>query len=175
MANSKNLVPFIKQWEGKYCDVKGDRGGCTNAGVTIGTFKNVYGKDKTCSDLKKLTLEQWSFIFKELYWDKCLGDNLINQSVANMLVDWYWTSGKWAILKFQKCLNVTQDGVFGKNTLLTANKEKPLLLFNALKKERQDFFCSIVISHPSQRKFLKGWLNRVDKKEKFIKDNLMEV
>lgn len=162
MANSKNLVPFIKKWEGHYCDVKGDRGGCTNAGVTIGTFKSIYGQDKTCLDLKKLTDNQWSFIFKKLYWDKCYGDYLINQSVANMLVDWYWTSGKWAIIKFQKCLNVTQDGDFGKNTLNSANKANPLVLFNALKTERKNFFCSIVKNHPSQRKFLKGWLNRAN-------------
>ena len=162
MANSKNLVPFIKKWEGHYCNVVGDRGGCTNAGITINTFKSVYGQDKTCLDLKKLSLDQWSFVFKKLYWDKCYGDSIINQSVANMIIDWYWTSGKWAILKLQKCLNVTQDGNFGKITLDNTNKANSIILFNSLKSARKDFFCSIVKNHPSQRKFLKGWLNRAN-------------
>jgi hypothetical protein len=33
-----------------------------------------------------------------MYWDKWKADKIENQSIANLLVDWVWTSGKWGII-----------------------------------------------------------------------------
>ena len=43
--------------------MKNDHGGATNSGVTIAVFQSVYGKNKTKNDLKRMTDEQWDYIF----------------------------------------------------------------------------------------------------------------
>ena len=59
MADSSILKPFILSFEGGYSNKKSDRGGATMKGVTLETFRKVYGANKTASDLKKITDEQW--------------------------------------------------------------------------------------------------------------------
>ena len=58
MAESKILAPFIRSWEGGFSNVRGDRGGATMMGVTLTTFRSVYGRSKTVDDLKKITEAQ---------------------------------------------------------------------------------------------------------------------
>lgn len=48
---------------------------------------------------------------------------LKNQSIANILVDWYWGSGKWGIVIPQRILGLTADGVVGPKTLDKINQE----------------------------------------------------
>ena len=74
MADYRKLVPFIKKWEGGFSNHPQDRGGATNKGVTLTTYRMVYGKDKTVDDLKNMTESQWNYIFKKLYWDKWKAD-----------------------------------------------------------------------------------------------------
>ncbi len=46
MADVKILAPFILKWEGGFVDDPVDRGGATNKGVTIATWRQVgYDKD----------------------------------------------------------------------------------------------------------------------------------
>ena len=46
MANVNKLAPFILKWEGGFVDHKNDKGGATNMGVTIATWRQVgYDKD----------------------------------------------------------------------------------------------------------------------------------
>ena len=55
MAKCEVLKPFILSWEGGFANVPGDRGGATNRGVTIATFRSVFGQDKTVDDLKRVS------------------------------------------------------------------------------------------------------------------------
>ena len=46
MADVDKLLPFILAWEGKFVDDPDDRGGATNMGVTLKTWRSVgYDKD----------------------------------------------------------------------------------------------------------------------------------
>ena len=38
--------------------------------------------------------------------------------------------------------------------------------------KQREFYNIIVNKNDTQKKLLKGWLNRVDRKEKFLKENL---
>ena len=58
MADYRKLVPFIKKWEGGFSNHPNDKGGATNKGVKLSTYRMVYGKDKTVDDLKNLTESQ---------------------------------------------------------------------------------------------------------------------
>lgn len=161
MANAEILKPFILSWEGGFANVAGDRGGATNKGVTIATFRSVFGQSKTVNDLKNLTDDQWMLIFKKLFWNKWMADNIKSQDIANLLVDWVWASGAYGIKLPQKVLGVKIDGIVGNKTLAAINNyPNQRELFDKLWKERKEFFERI--GKGTQAKFLAGWLNRLN-------------
>jgi lysozyme family protein len=162
MADYRRLIPFIKRWEGGYCEVKGDKGGVTNEGITLATFRHYYGEESTKDNLKNMTESQWEHIYKIGFWDKWRADEIGSMRVAAMLVDWVWASGSWGIIIPQRVLGLKQDGVVGIKTLSAVNNSEPITLFAKLYKARKEFYEGIVARQPSQRKFLAGWLNRLN-------------
>jgi len=166
MADITKLSPIILKWEGGFCNDPKDKGGATNMGVTIATWKaQGYDKDKDkdidVNDLKLLTKADFEFMLKK-YWDKWKADNINNQSVANILVDWAWGSGKWGIIIPQRILKVQDDGIVGQQTLSVLNNVNQKGLFDRIFEERQKFLNGIVKNNPSQKRFIKGWLNRLN-------------
>lgn len=163
MAKSEKLMPFILKWEGGFVNDPVDLGGATNKGVTIGTFRKFYGQDKSIEDLKNITDEQWLAIFKDGYWNPWKADDINNQSIANICVDWAWASGtQTSIKQVQKILNVSIDGIVGPKTLYAINAGCQEKLFNQIKEARIEFVNNIVNRRPAQKKFLRGWLNRIN-------------
>lgn len=162
MADYKKLVPFVLKWEGGFVNDKNDLGGCTNKGVTLATFQSYYGKGKTATDLKNITDEQWNTIFKQGFWDKWKGDGIADQNVANILVDWYWCSGNYGIKIPQRVLGVTVDGVIGSKSISAVNAKDGKALFKQLKQERLDFIDRICQTRPQNKKYKKGWVNRIN-------------
>lgn len=163
MAKAELLKPFILRWEGGFVDDPLDRGGATNKGITIGTFRNFYGQDATVEQLKNITNEQWLHIFKCGYWDKWKADDIDNQSIANIVVDWAWASGTVTSIKqVQKILGVAVDGIVGNNTLTAINTAGQRDLFDRIHGKRIEFIENIVKRDPSQARFLKGWKNRIN-------------
>jgi lysozyme family protein len=166
MAKSELLMPFIQKWEGGYANNPNDKGGCTMKGITIKTYRKYFGEYKTCSDLKNITEEQWLHIFENGYWNPCKGDDIIDQSIANIIVDWAWMSGvKTAIKKIQKIIGVEDDGIVGKQTLNAINSFPPDILFEIIYNERKKYYYNICENNPSQEVFLKGWMNRLNDME----------
>lgn len=163
MADYRKLIPFILKFEGGFVNDPNDSGGLTNKGVTLNTFRSVYGRAKTINDLKRMTVDQWRHIFKSLYWDKCKADDIADQSIANMLVDFAWHSGvTTAIKKLQKIVGVTSDGICGVQTIGTINSRYAPETFNLLKAARMRYLQGIVKNKPSQARFMKGWTKRVN-------------
>lgn len=162
MADYKELVPIVRKWEGGWSNNPNDMGGCTMSGVTIATFRSVYGSGKTCSDLRRLTEDQWNHIFKKKYWDRWRADEIRNQSIANLLVDWLWTSGVWGIKYPQRILGVADDGLVGPRTIAAINGHPDQEeLFRKLWDRRLKQFRAIA-SKPGQRGFLNGWTSRLN-------------
>lgn len=163
MAKAEALKPFILRWEGGFVDDPLDRGGATNKGITIGTFRNFYGKDATVEQLKNITDEQWLHIFKSGYWDKWKADDIENQSIADIVVDWAWASGTATSIKqVQKILGVAVDGIVGNDTLTSINSADQRSLFVKIHSRRIEFVENIVKRDHSQARFLKGWKNRIN-------------
>ena len=176
MAKSLNLIKFILSWEGGYVNDPDDRGGETNKGITIGTWKAagfdtfrkipVLQVGKKCytnvtKSLYEMTDTQWEYVFKKYYWDRWKADEIKNQSVANLLVDWVWGSGVWGIKYPQVLLKVTQDGIVGPKTLAALNSQDPEELFKKLVKEREAYIERLVLRSPKNKKFEKGWYRRL--------------
>lgn len=183
-ADIEHLSPIVSKWEGGYVDDPLDRGGSTNMGITIGTWRQL-GYDKNGDgvidkeDMKLLETKDFDLILRK-YWDKWKADQLINQSVANILVDWYWASGKWGIVIPQRLLKVTADGIVGVNTIKAANSKNQKVFFDEIYEARVKFVTDIAVNslikyeksigrkatekekkNNTQYKYLNGWLNRL--------------
>lgn len=162
------LVPFILKWEGGFVDDPADLGGATNKGVTMTTWKQV-GYDKNgdgCIDILDLKLisnnDVLLRVLKPYYWDRWKADEIKNQSVANILVDWVWASGAYGIRIPQRVLGVKSDGIVGPATIAAVNVHDSFELFKKIKHTRTEFIENICKSRPENRKFRKGWLNRLE-------------
>lgn len=163
MADYRVLVPIIKKWEGGFSDNPNDSGGATNKGVTLATFRQFYGQNKTVNDLKAITDAQWLNIFLSGYWNKVRATEINNQSIANIIVDWAWASGPdTAARKVQKIVNVDVDGIVGPKTLAAINAYNPQQLFDRIKSERISFVENLVKNRPKDSVFLTGWKNRIN-------------
>ena len=166
MADPKKLMPFILKWEGGFVDDPDDLGGATNKGITIGTYGE-YRKRKglpapTVQDLKNLTEKEWYEVFKTMYWDRWRADEIKNQSVANILVDWVWASGVHGIKRPQTILGVVPDGIVGAKTIAALNAAYPDRVFEAMKADRAKFIDEICKARPKNEKYRKGWMNRIN-------------
>lgn len=164
MANFGVFFRKLLRLEGGYANHKNDKGGCTNKGITINTFRDYYGAGLDCNDLKEIKEEQVEHIYKDGYWDKCWGDKIADSNLAHLLVDFAINSGcKKAIKTLQSIIGVDDDGIMGKITLNAINSYyNPKELFEELKEARKKHYLDIVEKNPSQKVFLKGWLNRLD-------------
>lgn len=186
MAQIEKLIPHILLWECSITVQKGetlqhayerarakgivtlknDSGGATMCGVTIGTFtdwRRKQGKAKpTVNDLKKLSYTEWLAILKSVFWDPCKADQIVNQSVANMLVDWRWVNGTQAVRDAQTTFSLVADSIVGPKTLAALNSTPALTVFNRLKAARERAYHKIVECNPSKKRFLVGWLNRTN-------------
>jgi len=167
MANVKLLTPKILKWEGGFVNDPSDKGGATNKGVTLSTWKQCgYDKDGDgdidCDDIRLLSVDDASLVLKKYYWDRWKGDWILNQSVANILVDWVWGSGKWGIVIPQRILYLKEDGIVGNMTLNAVNNIDPAKFHQQIKQAREEFLRDIVIRDESQSRFIQGWLNRLN-------------
>lgn len=161
MAKAELLVPKILRWEGGFVNDPDDAGGATNKGVTIATFRKFYGADATVAQLQKITDQQWLHIFRVGYWEKFRADEIEDQSIANICVDWLYNSGIVAIKRVQKIVGVEDDGIVGAKTIAAINKREADPLFYQIRAARIAFVETIARNKPSQRKFLQGWKNRI--------------
>lgn len=169
MADVNKLIGFILKWEGGFVNDPDDLGGATNKGVTIATWRQVgYDKDGDgdidVDDLKLLTNDDvMNRVLKPHYWDRWKADNIKNQSIANILVDWVWASGKYGIVRPQKILGVVADGIVGNKTISALNNyPDQKQLFDLIKADRVAYIDEICKARPANLKFRTGWLRRLN-------------
>lgn len=168
---------IVLKHEGGYALVPGDRGGETYKGISRVNYPKWPGWKiidqnkplKNNSTIKNLLLDEMVKIFYNVeFWDKINAEKLPS-TIRPLLFDFAINSGvKTAVKVFQTVLEDTLnkttfiDGLVGPETIKFANQANPKLLFDNLKQARLKFYNSIVANNPTQKKFLKGWLNRLD-------------
>lgn len=184
MANIDKFIPILLRWEAStivkagetleqaflrakktgWANDPADTGGATMVGVTLSTYK-AYCKGKgkptpTSTNLKNISFEEWKDIVYNMYWNKCSGDDIADQGVANMIADWVWHSGAGMIKKVQTIVGAKADGIVGPKTIAAINNAVDIKkkIYNA----RKAFFEAIVRRNPSQKKWLNGWMNRLN-------------
>ena len=161
MAQFDKYAPKLRKWEGGYANVAGDAGGPTNCGVTLATFREYYGEDKTEIDLQRMTADQWRHIMKYGFWDKCWADQIHNQSVAELFVDWCINAGLGKIKNVQGMVGTKADGVVGPKTVKARNSYDQQRLHFMIKAARAEHYAAIVRGRWANLKFYDGWMNRL--------------
>lgn len=167
MANFDVLAKFILSYEGGFVNHPNDKGRETNKGITIAVWK-AQGYDKNgdgridVKDLKMISDADATEIMRKYYWNRWQADKIVDQSVANILVDWVWGSGAWGIKLPQRVLGVKEDGIVGQNTLTAVNTHHPEYLFKLLKEARAAYINDIIRKHPPYSVFRTGWIRRLN-------------
>ncbi|MEM7017774.1 MAG: glycosyl hydrolase 108 family protein [Pseudomonadota bacterium] len=171
MADFYKFAATLLKHEGGFVDDPDDLGGATNKGVTLRTFqgvaKPILGVEPTLENLKALTDEQALKIYKARYWDKIRGDEFELQELADIVFDFYVNAGANASKLLQATLNdmgaeIGVDGGIGPATMAALKMRDQIEVYRLYKEGRANYYHRLVRRIPSQKKFLKGWLNRVN-------------
>jgi lysozyme family protein len=148
--------------EGGYVNDPADRGGETNLGVTIGSWGAYLGRAIQPGEMKALTVDAVKPFYKSMYWDKVKGDDL-PVGVDYAIFDFAVNAGVGRAAKFlQRAVGAVDDGVIGAGTLGRVAKTDAAVLLKNFAEQKQRFYNGLATTNPTQQKFLKGWLARVD-------------
>jgi lysozyme family protein len=173
MAEFNIFLPVLLRFEGGFVDDPDDPGGATNKGITLRTFNGCAQRllriDPTLDNLKRLTDGQAGIIYKALYWDKIKADEFMLQELANIVCDFHVNAGTIAIKLLQRVLNaigasphLADDGAIGDATVQALQAADQKEVYRRYKQGRQGYYETLATQQPALRKFLKGWLNRVE-------------
>lgn len=161
-ANFDAAFARIIKSEGGYVNDPADRGGETNLGVTIGAWGSYLGRAIQPGEMKALTVEAVKPFYRSMYWDKVKGDDL-PVGVDYAVFDFAVNAGVSRAAKFlQRAVGAVDDGVIGGGTLGRVAKTDPADLLKNFADQKQRFYNGLAANNPTQQKFLKGWLARVD-------------
>lgn len=149
-----------------------DKGGETFSGVCRKHFPQlqVWQKLDEIAEVKEKkkyapTEEEWEEIYR-VYYDRFYVplriDYIDNPKLALHLFDFGVNAGPATAIKtLQSVLGVKVDGKIGPVTISTANVQQRVAQNFIL--ARKNHYEAIARRNPTQRRFLKGWLNRVDR------------
>ena len=116
--NWEKCLKMILHHEGGYVNHPKDPGGETNLGVT----KRVYEEWGGTKDMKDLTVEDVSPIYKKNYWDRVKGDELPS-GLDLCVFDFGVNAGTRRAAKYlQSLVGTTVDGGIGPNSLRAINE-----------------------------------------------------
>ena len=169
------IFEYILMVEGGYSNDKADKGGKTKYGI-IEVEARKYGYQ---GDMKNLTKEIAEDIYKNKYYLSNNLDKIKDKRVALSIADWTINSGSWGLKKAQRVVNILKgdilvvDGRIGEKSIEAINSINPEMFLTQYHDLQRKFYHAIVNSNSSQSVFLKGWLNRVIRKEEYIQG--MEV
>lgn len=170
-----SIFEYILMVEGGYSNDKADKGGKTKYGI-IEVEARKYGY---MGDMKDLTKDIAEDIYKNKYYLSNNLDKIKDKRVALSMADWTINSGNWGTKKAQQTVNILKgdilvvDGILGEKSIQAINSINPEIFLTQYHELQRKFYQAIVDYNSSQKVFLKGWLNRVARKEEYIKG--MEV
>lgn len=177
--NFDSSMLFVLRNEGGYANVKHDKGGATNYGIST-RFLKLVNKDidgdghVTSKDVKSLTKDRAINLYREHFWDhyklEMIRDVHVSYKAFDMFVN---MRGSSAAKILQRACNssgsdLSVDGILGRKSFYQINKHSRFTICKAeflseIRSEQAKFYRAIVKSDKTQRKFLNGWINRAMK------------
>ena len=183
MSDFATMIDCVFKLEGFYSDDPYDKGGATCLGWTLETAKSTRDLDKDgdidIEDIKILDMDHASSAYRNHFYDDLELFNF-SDKIAYLLLDMSVNHGKWrALILLARALNELGCDY-------DVNELKKIKSFESLKAKcldkmiedssnvdrdklieslisvRIQFYKDIVTAKPSQKRFLKGWLNRVE-------------
>lgn len=165
------LIRDVLKHEGGYVNHKNDRGGATNLGITQATLSRYLGRPATILEVKNLTKETATKIYKKNYYYEPRID-LLPDLIEPIIFDISVNSGPSRAIKMLQQVLYDKgypvgiaDGVIGKKTIKYANEWVDMLglvCINTLVEYRKKFYRKLIVANPTQKVFEKGWMARAD-------------
>lgn len=181
MADFEKAIEKVIKNEGGFSNHQNDPGGATNYGVSLRFLKGTgeYGDidhdgDVDIEDIKSLTEDTASDIYKREFWDRYNFEKINDDQLASKVFDIAVNCGpRTAGRLIQKAVNsirqadkeinlITVDGVMGPRTFEAINTcgSKPLL--SALVFFQKTYYRDLCEKNDKLNVFLNGWLKRAD-------------
>jgi lysozyme family protein len=157
-SNFELSLKKVIEHEGGYVNHPADPGGMTNLGVTKRVWEEWVGHPVDEKEMRALTVEQVSPLYKKRYWDAIHGDRL-PAGLDYCLFDTAINSGVGRASRFiQEMVGVAADGAIGNKTLLAIGQFKDVkMLVDEYCDKRLDFLQRL----KTWPVFGKGWGRRV--------------
>lgn len=164
-------IPVILRNEGGWVNDPSDPGGVTKFGISLRFLKSTGDLnfdldgdgDIDYFDIKALAVKNAEQAYWAYFWLPLKLDQLKNDELALQVFDFAVNAGKkTAILALQLVAGCKQDGVIGPQTIAAANTFIDNIA-ERYKKERVLYYKVLALKKPAFAKYLKGWLNRVEK------------
>lgn len=164
MADFFKALHFVLENEGGYSNVKEDKGGETNFGITQATlnrFNRANPKLGLPDRVKALSIRDVEQIYRKDYWKF---DGIIDQPIATKLFDMSVNMGiNTAVKIIQRVVGVPVDGLCGPMTIQAINDDDADILMLDLVEACIKLYEEIITRDPSQEKFRRGWIRRAKK------------
>ena len=163
-ANVDKIIDNTIKHEGGWANHPDDRGGKTNFGITLKTFKSLE-PGKTEQDLRNLTVDQAREFYRKHFFYGMAVDTL-PKGIQDIIFDMNVNHGpRHTTRMLQRALvrlgeEVIVDGVLGPKTAGAAFRLPKDDLRDSLIICRLKFVTNFANRVPSQRKFLRTWVNR---------------
>lgn len=144
--------------EGGYANHPQDPGGRTNLGVTQRVWEEWKGSPSDENEMRSLTVEQVTPLYKKRFWDAARCDDLPS-GVDYVVFDFAVNAGVGrSAITLQTICGVARDGAIGPMTLAAVNQYDPKTLIEKFSDHRE-FFYKQLSTYPV---FGKGWIRRVN-------------
>ena len=154
--NFEQSLKMILHHEGGYVNHPSDPGGRTNLGVTQAVYESWVDQPVTEEEMRSLTVEDVTPIYRSNYWDRARCDDLksgVDFAVFDLCVN--GGVGRGAKM-LQKVVGVTQDGGIGPQTLGAVSRMDPVDIIEQYAGEREAFYRRLKTFDT----FGRGWLRR---------------
>ena len=152
----------VLKHEGGYVHDSLDSGGRTNLGVTQRVWEEFVGHPVSEADMRALTHEKVSKLYKQKYWNAAYCE-VLPRGLDYVVFDFAVNAGTGRAVKtLQQAIGVVADGIIGPRTRAAINGANAKDLVAKYSDARTDFYQGIVARKPDQARFIRGWLNRVE-------------
>ena len=183
MATYTHAIRYTLDFEGGLSDNPNDSGGITNHGVSLAFASSTRNRklfdkdgdgDIDREDIKLLTKEDAIEAFKQYFWDPVELDDIESEDKALLVFDANVNHGLGnSIPMIQRTCNklgynLVIDGKFGPKTKLALDGCSEESFCREFLNVRENFYHRIVEHRPSQKVFLRGWMNRINQLRKIV-------
>lgn len=169
----ERALVFVLKSEGGYFNHPHDSGGPTNKGILQRVYDK-YRDDKQADrrDVRQITDDEVEDIYYNSYWvpGRCYKfpwplyavhfDGCVNTGVGQ--------AGKF----LQRAVGAKDDGAIGPKTIMAyEDKVKDVgvdAIVQNILEQRKGFYKLLVELNPTQKSFIKGWLNRLQNLKEYI-------